>query len=83
MVGHNESEGGQPRNSGISSLGQRLGILEASSIASVKASLRRRAGVEVHDRSFNGLSRNLGEPGRIGGSDPAESPQQAAKARRR
>jgi hypothetical protein len=46
----------------IVALGQGFHVLEASSVTCVRASAARRAGVEVHGRSSNGLDRNLGEP---------------------
>ena len=42
--------------------GQRFHFLEASSVADVKVSSSRRAGVQVRGRQTNGVCRNLGEP---------------------
>jgi len=44
--------------------GQGFHFLEASSVADVKVSSSRRAGVEVRGRQTNGVCRNLGEPRR-------------------
>jgi hypothetical protein len=75
-IGHNASEGIQPRNRLSSPPGQRLLILEASSAASNRASLCHRAGVKVHGRSFNGLWWNLGEPCRSERKSPNKPQRQ-------
>jgi hypothetical protein len=79
MVGRNASEGIEPRKRYYCRWAKGFKFWKPAASQAIKASMRRRAGVEVHGRLFNGLRRNLGEPSR----SQKESFQQAEKARRK
>ena len=78
MIGHNASEGTEPRNY-LLALGQGLCTLEATNAAYDRVSIQYRAGIGVRGRSSNGSYRNLREPYR----SQSVSFQQAEETRRR